>query len=132
MNAEPTPAPQDTQLAPLLLELRQLEPLIYAANDGHERAHFERLLAPDFWEVGASGKRYDRSFVLDVLQDRHRKPTQETWQTSDFRLQEIAAHHYLLTYTLHQPTRMSRRATLWRRIDTGWHMVYHQGTTVID
>lgn len=34
-----------TELETVLHELRQLEPLVYAANDGAVRSHFERLLA---------------------------------------------------------------------------------------
>ena len=48
--------PMDPPIEAVLDELRQLEPLIYAANDGAVRNHFERLLAPDFWEVGAAGR----------------------------------------------------------------------------
>ena len=113
-------------------ELRALEPLIYAANGGLPRAHFERLLAPGFWEVGASGKRYSRAFVLDALQRRQESPIDEAWEAENFEAQALAPGLFLLTYTLHQPTRISRRATLWRRSDIGWLMVYHQGTPLID
>lgn len=119
--------------APAALQtLMSLEPLIYAANDGHDRRHFDALLAPDFWEVGASGQRYSREFVLDTLEKRQLQPFEEAWEASEHRLQEIAPMHYLLTYTLRQPTRVSRRATLWRVSEQGWQMVYHQGTVVVE
>jgi hypothetical protein len=116
----------------LVLEtLKTLEPLIYAANDGKTRDHFDRLLIADFWEVGASGQVYDRDFVLSTLEARQRNPRQEAWQAFDFRVRQIEAHHFLLTYSLQQPTRLSRRATLWQRTSSGWTMVYHQGTPVV-
>lgn len=121
-----------TELETVLHELRQLEPLIYAANDGAMRSHFERLLAPDFWEVGATGRVYDRAFVLDTLAQRQQQPRKEAWHTFDHAVRQIEAHHFLLTYALQQPTRLSRRATLWRRSPEGWQMVYHQGTPVSD
>ena len=62
-----------------LRELQALEPLIYAANGGRDRSYFEPLLAPDFWEVGASGQRYDRVFVLDTLEKRQQIPIDELW-----------------------------------------------------
>jgi hypothetical protein len=129
MASSPAPhaLPTDT-----LHALRQLEPLIYAANSGHTRDHFEALLAPGFWEVGASGKRYSREFVLDTLEHRCAHPVDETWDVSDLRVQAIAEDLCLFTYTLHQPTRVSRRATLWRRTAAGWQMVYHQGTPVAE
>jgi hypothetical protein len=126
-------APQlslDSALAPVLAELQALEPLIYAANDGKQRAHFEQLLAPEFWEVGASGQPYSRAFVLDVLDERQRHPVRQDWRASGFHVQAIAPGLYLLTYTLEQPTRLSRRSTIWRQAAQGWQMVYHQGTVV--
>lgn len=121
----------DPAILPIMEELKALEPLIYSANDGAPRAHFERLLAHDFWEVGASGKVYDRTFVLNTLEDRHENPINEAWNAFDFNLRRIENAHYLLTYSLQQPTRLSRRATLWHKSEGGWEMVYHQGTVVI-
>ncbi len=115
-------------LRPILQALAALEPLIYAANDGASRAHFEALLAPEFWEVGASGQRYSREHVLEVLEDRQRQPYEQAWQTTDDHVQALAPDLYLYTYTLIQPTRVSRRATVWRQTPQGWQMVYHQGT----
>lgn len=120
----------NADITPVLTQLKALEPLIYAANDGQQRAYFERLLAPDFWEVGASGKVYDRTFVLDALEARQAEPREEAWQARDFRLEEIAPGCFLLTYLLAQPTRLSRRATLWQQTEQGWKMRYHQGTVV--
>lgn len=39
-----------SELKPVLVELKPFEPLIYAANDGKARAHFENLLVSDFLE----------------------------------------------------------------------------------
>jgi hypothetical protein len=120
----------EKSLEPVLNKLKLLEPLIYAANDGKQREYFDQLLAPEFWEVGASGKKYSRQFVLDVLDERQRRPAAEAWQATEFHLQEVAANTFLLTYTLHQSSRTSRRSTLWRDTPTGWSLVYHQGTVV--
>ncbi len=70
---------------------------------------------PDFWEVGASGRRYSREFVLDTLESRLPDPDEDKWVTSDFLCREIGADNYLITYTLAQGQRITRRATLWRR-----------------
>ncbi len=86
----------------------------------------------DFWEIGASGRRYSREYVLDVLQERHRNPVEDTWETEDFRCQELATNVYLLTYTLRQGARVTRRATIWRRAGGEWKIVFHQGTLVED
>lgn len=117
--------------ASVLAQLQPLEPLIYAANAGATREHFEALLAPDFWEVGASGQRYDREFVLQTLASRQANPFEQAWSTTTHEVKCLAPDLYLHTYTLIQPTRVSRRATLWRLMSSGWQMVYHQGTPVL-
>lgn len=49
-----------------------------------------------------------------------------------FHRPELAPDNFLLTYTLYQGERATRRATLWRRHGAAWKIVYHQGTIVED
>ena len=118
----------EARLLPILEQLREREPIFHRPEFGTTRADFEAMTEPDFWEVGASGRRYSREYVLDVLEERYRQPFDDDWQTSDFHCREIAADNYLLTYTLQQGPRLTRRATLWRHTAQGWKIVYHQGT----
>jgi hypothetical protein len=122
----------EARLLPVLEQLRNREPIFHRPELGTTRADFEAMTEPDFWEVGASGRRYSRQYVLDVLEERYRQPVEEDWQTSDFHCREIAASNYLLTYTLQQGARITRRATLWRHTAQGWKIVYHQGTLVAE
>ncbi|HLP18627.1 MAG TPA: DUF4440 domain-containing protein [Bacteroidota bacterium] len=117
-------------LLTILDELMHLEEIFHHPGPGMTRADFERMTEPDFWEVGASGRRYNRDFVSDVLEDRVRHPDRSTWETRDGHCAEIAPDNFLLTYTLIQGDRVTRRMTIWRRSATGWKTVYHQGTTV--
>lgn len=120
----------EERLRDVLAELEAREPIFHRPELGTTRADFERMIVPDYWEVGASGRRYSREYVLDVLEQRHRTPVEENWTTRDFHCREIAADNYLLTYTLIQGERVTRRATLWRRTPDGWRALYHQGTVV--
>jgi hypothetical protein len=87
----------------------------------------------DFWETGASGLRYSREYVLEVLQKRCQEPVEEVLETSDFHCGELAPDVYLLTYTLLQNrVRKTRRSTIWQRTGSGWKIVFHQGTIVQD
>jgi hypothetical protein len=122
----------DAKLLPILEELQRREPIFHRPEFGTTRADFQAMTEPDFWEVGASGRRYSREYVLDVLEERYRQPLEDDWETSDFHCREIAADNYLLTYTLKQGARITRRATLWRHTAQGWKIVYHQGTVVSD
>jgi hypothetical protein len=72
--------------------------------------------------------------VLDVVEGRFKTQSdvEQGWQTSDFHCREIVSNVYLLTYTLLQPERRTRRSTLWKRTPTGWQILFHQGTVVQD
>jgi len=111
-------------------ELINREPLFHRPEFGCTRQAFEAMIVDDFWETGASGRRYSRESVIDLLVKRYERQTQDEWRTENFYCQEICPNNYLLTYTLHQGTRVTRRATLWRRQASGWIAVYHQGTMV--
>lgn len=122
----------DVRLLPILEQLQRREPIFHRPEFGTTRRDFEAMTEPDYWEVGASGRRYSREYVLDVLEERYRQPIDDDWETSHFHCREIAADNYLLTYTLRQGPRITRRATLWRHTAQGWKIVYHQGTVVAD
>ena len=112
------------ELMGILNELCQLEPLFHTGHDA------EHIAAPTFWEVGASGRCYDRQYVLNVLRERTADPAPQDWRATDFHVAPAGANHYLLTYTLHQPQRITRRLTVWRCSDGRWQAIYHQGTVV--
>jgi hypothetical protein len=118
------------ELLAVLEELRQREPIFHHPEFGTTRRDYESMTDPEFWEVGASGRRYSREFVLETLENRQPDPDESQWLTRDFQCREIAADNYLITYTLIQGPRITRRATLWRRTAAGWKVLYHQGTLV--
>jgi hypothetical protein len=121
------------ELSRVLEELKAREPIFHRAEWGTARADFERMTAEDFWEVGASGRRYDRAVVLDELERRYVTFHEDVWEASEFRCQRLASDLYLLTYTLLQDkVRLTRRTTIWQRSAEGWKIVFHQGTMVQD
>jgi hypothetical protein len=127
---EPTPA-TDPGLAGVLDELIRREPIFHRPELGTTRADFEEMMMPDFWEVGASGRRYSRDYVLAELERRQRVQTVDVWETSSFHCRKLALDVYLLTYTLIQDNeRRTRRSTIWQRTPEGWKIVFHQGTVV--
>jgi hypothetical protein len=111
-------------------ELMRREPLFHRVEFGTRRTDFEKMIVPGFWEIGASGRRYSRDYILDVLEERGRNSTYDPWEVKDFECIAIAPDNYLATYTMTQGSRVTRRATLWRRGADGWQAVYHQGTVV--
>ena len=122
----------DPALNGVLGELVQREPIFHRSEFGTTRADYERMTADDFWEVGASGRRYSRAFVLDLLEQRAvAASAEQELEASEFCCRRLAGELYLLTYTLVQNrTRKTRRSTIWQRTPSGWQIVFHQGTIV--
>jgi len=131
MNPETEPAlVTDPALAGVLEELIAREPIFHRPGLGSTKADFESMMAADFWEVGASGRRYSRNYVLAELERRHAGEYVDVWKTADFHCRRLAEEVYLLTYTLFQGERKTRRATIWQHTQSGWKIVFHQGTIV--
>jgi hypothetical protein len=123
----------DPALASVLKELRAREPIFHHPEFGTTRADFDNMMTPDFWEVGASGRRYSRKSILDELERRYGGGYVEgRLEATDFHCRRLAEDAYLLTYTLFQGERKTRRATIWQRSGQDWKIVYHQGTVVQD
>lgn len=134
MNPEMEPArATDLALRDILDQLVSREPIFHRPEWGTTRADFENMTTPDFWEVGASGRRYSRGDVLAELERRQHVQTVDVWEASGFHCRELARDVFLLTYTLLQHNeRKTRRSTIWQRTQDGWKIVFHQGTIVQD
>ena len=121
----------DAGLRQVLDELSSHEPIFHTKRFGRSLEDFERGTAPDFWEVGASGRRYSREFILGMRsKDTLVDADEAGWKATGFGLRQLGADCFLLTYTLDQVGRLTRRATIWERAAEGWRLVYHQGTVV--
>ncbi len=119
----------EPRLAGVLEELKRREPIFHREGVGVTHEDRMRGTAPDFWEVGASGRRYGRAYVLETLERRYRQPTTDVWYIEDFQVREIAERTYLATYTLFQYQRATRRSTLWQLSEEDdWVILFHQGT----
>jgi hypothetical protein len=127
------PLNTDPELAEVLAELSRREPIFHRPEFGTLRADFEKMTVEDFWEIGASGRRYSREYVLDTLEKRYSEPHRDVWEARDFHCRRLSPDMYLLTYTLLQDNRrLTRRSTIWQSTPEGWKVVFHQGTIVQD
>jgi len=121
----------DSDSADVLKELERREPIFHRPKFGTTRRDFEEMTDLNFWEVGASGRRYTREQVIDTLVERFSRAHEDVWETSGFRCLALSSDTYLLTYTLVQDRiRVTRRSTVWRKCEDGWKILYHQGTVV--
>lgn len=118
-------------LLPVFEELRRREPIFHTQEFGTTLADFEKITTPEYWEVGASGRRYSREFILRTLDENPPVDAASAgWLSYDHGLRRLGPDTYLFTYTLRQGERLTRRATVWQSGFGGWRILYHQGTIV--
>lgn len=82
------------------------------------------LLADDFAEVGASGAVWDKPSILDLL---GREKSMEI-EVLELDGRWLSSEFVLVQWTSRTVDILARRTSLWRRIESGWELVHHQGT----
>jgi len=135
MTSENPFTPFDPQLAPVLEELRTREPAFHTPAFGRTPQDYTRSTSQEYWEVGASGRVYNHDSILEIAQktpEHFVDADKAGWRAENFGLFELGPETYLLTYSLDQNGRPTRRASIWRREPDGWKILYHQGTIVSD
>ncbi|WP_375389496.1 DUF4440 domain-containing protein [uncultured Amnibacterium sp.] len=112
--------------------LTALEESLWRPATRFDRGHLERVLADDFDEFGRSGRHWTReaSMAADA----------EAFETvlplPGIRVRPIGADGALLTYRSETTypdagvTLVSRRSSVWERVDGEWRLRFHQGTPV--
>jgi hypothetical protein len=109
--------------------LKELEESLWRSETRFDQAYMERILAPDFFEFGRSGRTYTREETLAV-------PPQEIdvrLPLKNFAVHSIASNVVLVTYVSevrYEEVEVGNRSSLWSRTDGGWQLRFHQGTPV--
>jgi hypothetical protein len=115
--------------------LQELEELLLKPEVRHDAAALSKLLAPDFHEVGASGRQYSRDDIMAALPA---ETAPEGYAISDFVATELDINVAMVTYRLETRStgentpRRTIRTSLWRLSDDGWQIFFHQGTPAAD
>jgi hypothetical protein len=115
----------------LLQELQALEVELHHPGVRSSRDRLERLLHPEFHEVGRSGTQYDRETVIRFLSSRESVAVVDS---GEFSVSSLAPDVALLTYRSAQREADGKlvnhtyRSSIWIRDSAGWRMRYHQGT----
>ena len=100
------------------LEKRLLDPAI--RRDATEVA---ALLHPDFREIGASGRWWNRDEILTALADE----PGEHHIARDVVARRAGDGVVLVTYSTHD----ALRSSLWMQCAEGWRVLFHQGTPIV-
>ena len=122
----PGPSTSDELLALELALARRDEPAIPGG--------YEAVLASDFLEIGASGRRWTRAEILEAL---HGEPPDDLIAIESFDCAELAPGVLLATFDTVATgpggvTVRGRRSSTWVRHDDRWRMRFHQGTPLPD
>jgi hypothetical protein len=103
-------------------ELELLDPAIRRNPEAvRERLH------PEFREVGASGRVWDRGSMIVSLASEEDDTASETRGMEPLVLADDVV---LLTYLVRRGDRESHRASIWQLHEGAWRLRYHQGTNV--
>jgi hypothetical protein len=102
--------------------LRLLEPSARRAPE-----QVEALLHPDFFEFGASGRRWDRREMVAALAQ---EPDAEPAVASELTGIRLADGIVLVTYVSQRGQRRCLRSSIWRKTTAGWQVYFHQGTMI--
>ncbi|MFI5944044.1 DUF4440 domain-containing protein [Streptomyces uncialis] len=89
------------------------------------------LLHPEFTEIGASGRLWDRDSVLVALAERPGNGVRPI-TTSRMRGVQLTPDCVHLTFDTDNNGRLAHRSSVWRRTEAGWRLYFHQGTPYID
>ena len=103
-------------------ELRLLDP-----EARRDRAAVDAMLAPDFTEIGGSGRLWGRAEFLDAMGGF---PSTTGLVMSELEAQVPGPGLVLVKYvsTLHGSS--TRRSSLWGQTTDGWRVQFHQGTAL--
>ncbi|MEU0405955.1 nuclear transport factor 2 family protein [Streptomyces sp. NPDC006197] len=109
-------------------ELQLLSPAVRSS-----RALADRFFDPEFVEVGASGRRWDRRSMVSALPDMQGATDDGPQYVPTGMTGTVLAPGIVhLTFETVLDGRRARRSSIWRKLDeeSGWRMYYHQATPV--
>jgi hypothetical protein len=108
--------------------LRALEESLWRAETRFDRALMERTFAPDFFEIGQSGRIWSRDACLSHAS----QPLVARLPLAHFQVRlvtaDVAHATYVSAVTYDGVEAYAHRSSIWRRAVAGWQLVFHQGT----
>lgn len=114
----------------LLAVLEKLEEGLWRAEMRFNDRYMDNVFAPDFFEFGRSGKRYERADMF-LGSQKH------TEIMAKFPLRNFAARYlaydvvqttYVSEVTYGERVEYANRSSIWTRSSNEWLLRFHQGT----
>lgn len=111
-----------------LCELQSLEEELWREETRFDTRRLEQLLAPDFTEVGRSGRRWSRDQIVAMPRTR----IDARLPLPNFAARLLTPGVALLSYdsevTYGSVVERARRTSLWTHDGMRWQLRHHQGT----
>ena len=109
-------------------ELRRLEESLWRRETRFDRRLMEEVFAPDFFEIGRSGRRYAREDSLTV----EPQEIDAVIPLPEFSVRELSDDVVQVTYlsavTYNDCVEFGHRSSIWSRVGERWQIRFHQGT----
>ena len=117
----------------LLDEIRTLEEMLLDPETRADPASVGVLLDEAFFEIGSSGRVYEREDVIEELAGEGPREEGDELIASDFELTPVSNDAVLLTYQTERriegkPVSRVLRSSIWTNDGDSWLMLFHQGT----
>lgn len=90
----------------------------------------ERLLDPEFREIGQSGRLWSRSEMIELLARSEGQNELSNFEMDEEVVSELGPDLILLTYRLTIEAGQARRSSIWRCNDGQLQILFHHGTKV--
>jgi hypothetical protein len=116
---------------PISDHLKSLEEQLLQSHVRQNSALLNSLIADDFLEFGSSGRSYDKTAIIEALQNElpHPPPL-----LSGFSARSLSEDIVLVTYRTTRrnpsgdPSAAVQRSSIWIHRDNRWQITFHQGT----
>ena len=108
------------------------ETLLHRYETRQSKSEIQRLLHPDFREIGRSGTEYNIDSIVDMM--KQEEPSSDTLHAQNFVCSPIAHDTQLLTYESAiidadgNIRDHAKHSSIWVLTDKNWQIRFHQGT----
>lgn len=109
--------------------IRELEESLWRSETRFDPEYMDRVLAPDFFEFGRSGRVFTRE---EILQTPYMKILCK-FPFLNFSVHPLSQEIVLTTYiseVLYEEWEYANRSSIWMKTKLGWQIRFHQGTPV--
>ena len=109
--------------------IRALEQQLLLPEARRSREKLEDILGEEFYEIGSSGRVFDRQTIIDtMITESKRELIMKEFQATVLADDVILTTFRILRLIEGEMTASSRHCSVWKKRDDHWWMVYHQGT----